>query len=176
MSDPLRRQQSQGDHRKHNLKHFRSTLLRTHSLHPPLRRRPRAQTANSPNYVKVDQRTHQRRDHHRNTNRVAMKAMRRSVDAQRRLSQRTETNRNAQAADRHHRRARALQDDKYQTRHADKPRPSGHRLFRGNGCRVRGTTRFKGHLSTTLSPHRTHVEYWRYVAACSAKFPINGIL
>jgi len=176
MSNPLRSHQSKRNDRKRNLKEFGSAPLRTHRLHAPLRRRPRSQRANAPDHIQVDQRAGQRRDHHRNTNRIAVKAMRRRVDTIRRRTQRTQTNSDPNTADRNHRRARTLQDDKHQTRHAHEPGPLAYRLFRRSGRTIPGTTRFKGHLCTNLSPHRILVEQRRYFAACSAKFPINGSL
>ena len=112
MSNPLRSHQSQSDDRKHNLKEFGSTLLRTDGLYAPLRRRPRAQRTNAPDDVQIDHRARHRREHHRNTNRIAMKAMRRRVNTIGCRTQRTETDRNANTTDRNHRCTRTLQDDK----------------------------------------------------------------
>jgi len=78
-----------------------------------------------PDNVEVDQRSRHRRDHHRNTNRYRDEAHAparwmpnvASASALKPIATRN-------PADRNHRRARALQDDKEKTRHADKPTPA----------------------------------------------------
>ena len=130
MCDPLCSNQNQRDDRKRNLKEFRSPLLRSGGLHAPLRRRPGAQGTNTPDDVEVDQGTDRRRYHHRNSNHVSMEAARRCMDAYRCLRQRTETNGDTNTADRNDGRTGTLQNDEYETRHADKPCPLVRNAFR----------------------------------------------
>jgi hypothetical protein len=130
MCDPLSSDQNQRDDRKHNLKEFRSPLLRSYCLHAPLRRRPGAQCANAPNDVEVDQRADRRREHHRDPNHVPMKAARRCVDANRGLYKRTQTDGDTNTADRNDGRTGTLQNNEYQTRHANKPCPLAHGALR----------------------------------------------
>jgi hypothetical protein len=136
MCDPLGSYQNQRDDRKRYLKEFRSALLRSYGQHAPLRRRPGAQCANAPYDVEVDQGAGRRRDHHRDPNHVPMKATRRCVDANRCLCKCTKTDGDTDTADGNDGRAGTLQNDKYQTRHANEPCPLTHGALRQNWFRI----------------------------------------
>ena len=130
MCNPLCCYKNKREDCEHNLKDLRPPLFRSNSLESPLSSRPRSKRANAPDDIEVDQRTNRRDNHHRNANRVPVKTARRCVDPNRRFCKRAQTNRNTNAADRNHRRAGALQDNKNKARRADNPSRPACGVFR----------------------------------------------
>lgn len=81
MGDPFGGEEGQGEQGKRNLKSFSAELGGRNGPLAPLRRRPFAEIADSPNDKEVDQRAQQGEEQHGNANGVLMKSFGGSVDA-----------------------------------------------------------------------------------------------
>jgi hypothetical protein len=102
--------ENQSNNCKRNLEGFRPFLTGRHWLDSPLRRRSRPQATNSPDDVQIDDGASDCKDHHRYPYCVRVEPAGGAVQASGR-GQSAKTNHHSDAADRHDRGARALQQD-----------------------------------------------------------------
>ena len=115
MGGPLGGDQQQREHGETNLEHLRAPLSCGEGPRTPLRRRPGAKRSYSPKYIEIEERTGNSDDHHGNSYRILVKSRCRAAKPGSR-GERTETDDDANSADRHDGDAGALNQDKHEAR------------------------------------------------------------
>jgi hypothetical protein len=152
MGEPFGQDKKKSDAGERDLHSLRPQPLTCNRLLPPLSRGPVPQRPDSPDHVQVDAGPENSERHHGNAYGILVQAGCRRLGSRGNSRERSKSDDQAEAAERHHECAGALQDDKEKARQTDSPSADAQfpKMLVCLGSRRRNHWLFSTHASLTL--------------------------